>query len=218
MKAKKWSRLLESVVALAIVVAIGTTFLRVRVRTSPPSPGDASVQRKSTELSNSSAQSSTWASRGRALGSAWNGGKPGIPVEISSDLPGPIPAGVNFPVILSITIDQECTGAEVRLRGLDGVLVLGQHRVDLGVCRPGERLGLSTTVRIPSGGAGFLAVDVTVEEVDEDGVSVKRSASRAISVVAEGARPKPRSIGKSVPAGKSGNTGREDERVIELGR
>ncbi len=156
---------------------------------------------------------------GRKLGAPWNGGKPGLPVEVSSDLSGPIPAGVDHSMIVWIMIDQECSNAEVRLRGIEGVVVSGQRRVDLGPCRPGERAEVPAIVRIPSGGAGFLAVDVMLEEVDpEDGSTTRRTISKAISVVAEGARLQPKSLGKAVSAGKSQMKGEEPEQVIELGR
>jgi hypothetical protein len=203
MSAKNGSvRVLVVAGAIALAWGVGASLLRRGASVPGFAPGE----------------SKSWGLQGRKLGSAWNGGKPGIPVDISSDLSGPIPAGVNQSVVVFIMIDQECTNAEVRLRALDGVVLSGQHRVDLGACRPGESMEVSTTVRVPVGGAGYLVVDVILEEVDEDGVIIKRSATRAISVVAEGARPKPRSIGKAVPAGKSGASGREDEQVIELGR
>jgi hypothetical protein len=156
---------------------------------------------------------------GRRLGAPWNGGKPGLPVDVSSDLSGPIPAGVDHSMIVWIMIDQECSAAEVRLRGIEGVVVSGQRRVELGPCRPGERVEVPAIVRIPSGGAGFLAVDVILEEVDpEDGSITRRTASKAISVVAEGARAQPKSLGKAVSSGKSGMKGEEPEQVIELGQ
>ena len=152
-------------------------------------------------------------------GLPWNGGKPGIPVEVSSDMTGPIPPDADTPVVVGVSIDMACSAAGVQIRGIEGVVVVGENRFGLGPCSPTEEFQVPVRVRIPSGGAGFLAVDVEVEMANpDDGSTSRQRTSKAIQVLAMGVKFRPKSIGKAGVAAKPAPGAKaEPAAVVELG-
>jgi len=132
----------------------------------------------------------------------WNGGKPTLPVHLSTDHEGAYSAGKDTAITLFFVTDHECSDLTVRVRGVDGVIIVSSDSPQsLGACRPGEPMSLSVVVRVPEGISGYLAADVTIDE---------RSGSLALVLEAEGAKGVPRSSGKVI-RGSSGNS------VVEIG-
>ena len=136
----------------------------------------------------------------------WYGGKPSAPVTVTSDIDGPIPANEDRTVNLGIQIDTPCVEAKVQVRGVDGVVVVsGQQPVSLGACREGEEVPHQVVIRIPSGLAGLLVIELSFEGLGDGSAPGERQGFvTAISIVAEGAKIRLKSLGKPSRDGTGG--------------
>jgi hypothetical protein len=111
----------------------------------------------------------------------WNGGKQTAPIELSSSLSGEVQTEAEQTVVLSLTPRRDCQQLTSVVRGLDGVQVETSARSH-GACVAGQAVQHEARVKVPSGVAGHLVVDVSME-VEGRHLAV----SRAVELRAPGA-------------------------------
>jgi hypothetical protein len=113
-------------------------------------------------------------------------GKPSAPVRVTSSLQGAVAAERDLPVVVTVTPTGAAKGGgtvHVRLRGLDGVLVVKGEPVRA-PCKALAPIALKGTVRVPKGVAGLLVVDVLLELEGKH-----MATSQAFTLAAAGASP-----------------------------
>lgn len=133
-----------------------------------------------------------------------HGGKPRIPVTVSTASAQVLSADTASTVVILIRPEAPCTELTARFRSIDGVEILGDDEVggeaSLGSCQPGENFSHELVIRAGQGTSGYVVVDLEM-----DGVP----ATLAVPFKAFGAKSRP------APVGKISLT-EEGERVMEL--
>jgi hypothetical protein len=148
-------------------------------------------------------------------GLPWNGGKPTAPVRVRSDLEAPIAIHQDVPFRIFIKVDRPCRELVVRLRGLDGLQLVGNELPQsLGPCTTADEVSVEVVVRLSQQVSAYLAVDLTLLGVEGWSGDPDLGTSQLIAVVAQGSSSKPQqSLGKMLDPSKSGI----DSPVVELG-
>jgi hypothetical protein len=84
------------------------------------------------------------------------------PVEVTVGRAGTVAADTPVEVAIELRPRVGCTALIDRVRGLDGVTVVGFPERRHGGCALGSVVSHSVTVEVPRGAAGYLVVDVTL--------------------------------------------------------
>ncbi len=94
-------------------------------------------------------------------GIPWNGGKPQPPFLIQSNLDEVVSPNANLDLQVQVTPERDCMDLTTKIRGLDGVVVMGEIEKHLAQGKMGQPHIHSVTVRVPNETAGYAVVDVS---------------------------------------------------------
>lgn len=117
---------------------------------------------------------------------------PASPFRAWTSRQGPIAVGRDHSFQVTVQPRQACSQVEVTLRGLDGVQVHGGERVSLGRLNPGEQRPRSAALRVSSGVAGYVAVDLACR----DALGRLQGTSLVFPASAQGAAYRTRQLGR----------------------